>query len=146
MRRIGGGEISRDRGTQPRSIQNINVLITIDAGRPFAAEELACGGIDLILECIHQRLHLGFLHIDPVFHPEVHMRRDVSQRGLRLIVDVGIEVVYPEILFFTHRAWRSGCGHHFRDIAQPIQTTRQFARIIDGNDGVFQNLDGFSRN
>jgi hypothetical protein len=49
---IGHGEITHNRGAQAACKNDVDMGITVNARRPFAAKELAVFGIDLLLKGI----------------------------------------------------------------------------------------------
>lgn len=116
------------------------MLVPVDARRPFAPEELAVGGVDLIFERLHKRLHFIVVDIDAVLHPEINVRRDVSQGCGHFVVLVRVQVMHPEILFLTQHTRRGGFRHHFGDAANFLEAARQDARIVPGDDGILQRL------
>src|ERR1041384_8662032 len=103
---ISGREITSDGTSYSLCMQNINMYITINARRPFAAEELAVGWIDLVFKGICQIFQFLCIVRNTILDPEIHMRCRVSQGCIHLKILIGIYIGRPELLFITYRVWR----------------------------------------
>src|SRR3990172_7730743 len=113
---IGRRVVTGDRAPQPGGVQDIQVLVSVDAGAPFAPEELAIGWVGLILKLIHQRLDIVKVVVNTLLNPEVNMRAGIDQLGINLEVVVHVDIARPEELNLTNRAGRGTRLKYGRDI------------------------------
>ena len=137
---IRRGEIARHRCPDVAGVDHVNVRVAVYAGRPLTAEELAVGGIDLVLKGVHQGFEIVHVHVRAVLRPEIGMRRDVLQGGVNLEMLVRIGIRDPEFLLRAGFQRRGGRGQGLRHVADALQAAGQFVRIILRDNGIFERL------
>ena len=138
---IRRGEIARHRRADVAGVDHVNVRVAVHAGRPLAAEELAVGGIDLVLKGVHQGFEIVHVHVRAVLRPEIGVRRDVLQGGVNLEMLVRVGIRDPELLLRAGFQRRGGRGQGLRHVANALQAAGQFVRIILRDNRIFERLE-----
>ncbi len=127
---VRGSEVARDIFAHVPGMEDVQPRVAVDAGRPFAAKELAVRGIGLFCEPFRRRFQITLVKPHADLDPHCHDIRHVLQFRRDLRVFLRVAVRHPELAAVAYLVLRRGVRHHFRDFAGVwLKLHRQETRI-----------------
>ncbi len=139
------GIVTRNAGANAACVENVDMLIPIDTGRPLGAKEGARGRIDLGFKGIHEFLHIIFIDLDAILYPEIRVIGDVLQGCVDFKIIVSADVRCPKSIGITNLTGGSGSIHCEGDVANSLQSAGNFEQVIWRNNGVLQSGERIHR-
>jgi len=138
---IGRGEVASQIPAQAARVEDVEMRVTIYTGRPFAAEKLPVGGIDVVFKGFNQAFQIALIKRNAFFNPEVNMIGFVLHHRGDTEVFIGIDVGDPELPPVTDLS--RGSRDRFGNVGFALKPFSKFNRVVEGHYRFFKNAEGF---